>query len=205
MNETQRTYQKLKSLIAKDFNSGKTPIKTSTSTSSGGSSQLSNVIAQFNAHQAADFVVAHPTGSPGVNQHRTYYSINFSIKGGTGVDESDNILIMLNTIGVAGGGVCVISATNYADPVLQIDKTISIYYDNIHVVFDPATRLSYGAEGGLRVMGSLDEFTRKLDGSALKLSAASTVNGSSQTILQLSAVDTTLMDAEALQISSVTN
>lgn len=146
-------------------------------------------------HAALDWIEAHPTKDSAINKTRTYYSINFGIVGGAGVDESNNILAMLNAVGLAGGGTCVICADDPADPI-HIAKTISIYYSNVHVVFPPGQEITYEDKGSLRIMGDYAQITRKLDGTAMKLHVDSTVV-SNETVLELSATDTALMDAEA--------
>ena len=147
------------------------------------------------AHAGLDYIQAHPTNDPTVNRNGTYYSYNFGIVGGVGVDESNNILAMLNIVGLAGGGTCVIRAANGSDPI-HIAKTISIYYSNVHVVFPPGQEITYEDKGSLRIMGDYAQITRKVDGTAMKLHIDSTVV-SNETVLELSATDTALMDAEA--------
>ncbi len=147
------------------------------------------------AHAGLDYIVAHDTSDPTVNRNGTYYSYNFGVIGGAGVDESNHILAMLNTIGETGGGRVVIRAADPADPI-HIAKTVSIYYSNMQVVFAHGQVVTYEDKASLRIMGDYAQITRKIDGTAMKLNAASTVV-SNETVLQLSATDTALMDAEA--------
>jgi len=163
-----------------------------TVTPSVGAGAASTALTQ---HAGLDWIEAHPTKESSVNRTRAYYSVNFGIIGGAGVDESNNILSMLNTVGLAGGGTVVICAIDPADPI-HIAKTISIYYSNVHVVFPPSQVITYEDKASLRIMGDYAQITRKVDGTAMKLHVASTVV-SNETVLELSATDTALMDAEA--------
>jgi hypothetical protein len=163
-----------------------------TVTPSVGAGAASTALTQ---HAGLDWIEAHPTKDPAINRTRTYYSINFGIVGGAAVDESNNILAMLNAVGLAGGGTVVICAVDPADPI-HIAKTISIYYSNVHVVFPPGQSITYEDKASLRIMGDYAQITRKVDGTAMKLHVDSTVV-SNETVLELSATDTALMDAEA--------
>ena len=147
------------------------------------------------AHSGLDYIVAHDTSNPTVNRNGTYYSYNFGVIGGAGVDESNNILAMLNTIGAAGGGRVVIRAADPADPI-HFAKTVSCYYSNVHIVFPPGQLITFEDKASLRIMGDYAQITRKVDGTAMKLHVDSTVV-SNETVLELSATDTALMDAEA--------
>lgn len=165
------------------------------SSSTGGSGNVTVVsdgaLATIQAHMAQGYVEGHAT-SPAT---RVYHSIKYNVVGGAGVDESNNILYMLNTVGANGGGTCVIASADGASPI-HIAKTISIYYSNVHVVFPPGQVLTYEDKASLRIMGDYAQITRKVDGTAMKLHVDSTVV-SNETVLELSATDTALMDAEA--------
>lgn len=183
--DNERTFKRITQQINRVTN-------TVTNNNSGGGSADSAALA---AHAALDWIEAHPTKDSAINRTRTYYSINFGIVGGAAVDESNNILAMLNAVGLAGGGTVIICAIDPADPI-HFAKTVSNYYSNVHIVFPPGQLLTFEDKASLRIMGDYAQITRKIDGTAMKLHVASTVV-SNETVLELSATDTALMDAEA--------
>jgi hypothetical protein len=134
--------------------------QSTTGATSANSSSSSNVtivsdgaLATIQAHQGLGYVEGHTT-SPA---SREFYSIKYGIVGGVGVDESNNIIYMLNTIGANGGGKAIIAAADGVSPI-QIDKLVSIYYSNIDLEF--RSPLLFGAAAGIRIMGAMDEFVR---------------------------------------------
>jgi hypothetical protein len=129
-------------------------------------------------HETKDYVEAHKLN----NRNGYFYSVNYGVVGGALVDESNNIITMLNAVGAQGGGTCIIRSRGGLDPI-YINKTVSIYYSNVHVVF--RSPVVYGASGSVRIMGSLDEFTSHPAPRALKLRANSYENASTQMVLPL--------------------
>ena len=127
------------------------------SSSTGSSGNVTVVsdgaLATIQAHIAQGYVEGHAT-SPA---SREYYSIKYGVVGGVGVDESNNILYMLNTVGANGGGACIIASADGVSPI-YIDKLVSVYYSDLDIEF--RSPLVFGAAGGIRIMGAMDEFVR---------------------------------------------
>ena len=129
-----------------------------------------------------DFVAAHPTNDPTVNRHKEFYSYNFGIVGDGTTDDGIKLLEMFDAVGEAGGGKCIVCSETPTGSI-YINRTVSIYHSNIHVEF--RSPVIYGAAGSLRIMGEYSEFTRVPGGTAVKLRAASYLNGSNETVLPL--------------------
>lgn len=108
-------------------------------------------------HAAKHWIEAHPS-PPATNRGRIYYSYNYSVVGGSGVDESNNLLTMFNTIGqTLAGGKLIIASANGTDPI-RLDKLVSVYWPDMDIEFRSDVLL--GALGGIRIMGEMDEFVR---------------------------------------------
>jgi parallel beta-helix repeat protein len=129
-------------------------------------------------HETLDYVEAHKLN----NRNGVYYSVNYGIVGGPLIDESNNILSMLDSVGQSGGGTCVIRAVNPLHSI-YINKTISVYYSNVHLVFK--SPVVYGASGSIRIMGQFDEYSNRPGGSSYTLQSSTTLNSSNQTVLTL--------------------
>lgn len=108
------------------------------------------------SHSGLHYVVGHPS-PPADNPIGEYFSIMFDIVGGAGVDESNNLLAMFNTIGALGGGKIIIRAENPTDPI-RLNKLVSVYWSNMDIEFRSPVVL--GALGGIRIMGELSTFIR---------------------------------------------
>lgn len=106
-------------------------------------------------HAGQDWAVAHPTKDPAINKTGIWLSANFGIVGGSGVDESANLIAMFEHVGLAGGGRIIICADTHTDSI-QLDRLVSIYRSNLDICF--ISPVSFGAAGGIRVMGEMVEY-----------------------------------------------
>lgn len=114
-------------------------------TGGGGGSDLT-------AHAGKDYIEAHPTNDPAINRNGTYYSYGFGITGGISTDEANNLTLMFDAVGQAGGGTIIVRSTNGTDPI-YLSKLATLGYSNVNVKF--ISPVVYGADGGLRIMGEL--------------------------------------------------
>jgi hypothetical protein len=127
------------------------------SSSTGGSGNVTVVsdgaLATIQAHIAQGDVEGHAT-SPA---SREFYSIKYSVVGGTDVDESANIGAMFHTVGSNGGGKCIIASVDGVSPI-RLDDLAGIYHSNMDIEF--RSPIISGAGGGVRAMGAMDEYVR---------------------------------------------
>jgi hypothetical protein len=137
--------------------------------------------AQFSGHINNHWVAAHP-GRANTNRAGLYFSYNYGINGGEDTDEGNNILDMINEVGANGGGTCYIRSANGTSPI-YINRPVSIYYDNVHVVFQ--SPVIYGPTGGVRVMGEYGEYTPLESGFAFKLFDYSGTNEDGKLLFRL--------------------
>ncbi len=200
MKYTNDELQQLAALIRPWLTKGppriEIPPATSSSNATGSSASataLAALTTLINSHIGQDFVGGHDTSVPAINMHKEYYSKDFGVLGDGVTDDSNAIQNMWTTIGLAGGGRVVMNSLTPTGSIYY-NKTISCYYDNMDIQW--RSPMISGATGCIRIMGTYDEFTRKADATAMKLHVNSTTNASNQTVLELSATDTALMDAE---------
>lgn len=174
MTSVTSAMRKLDPLIDKKINRAiaRSGIRGGT-TSGGGGSGSGGGGSDLAAHIAQDYATAHPTNDATINDRRVYHAHNFGLTFNGTTDDSNAILTMLDTIGLAGGGIVDFASPNTTGSI-YLAKLVSLYYSNVELRFNPHTPLIYGAAGGLRIMGEYAEFTRIPGGIAGKLTTNST-------------------------------